>query len=152
MTDPPLFVETSIRIETPADAVFEALVNPAIMAKYFISSGSGRLDDEAPVEWRWEDVGARAPVTPVRCEAPRTLAFRWGPPERESLVELSLVPDGPAATKVHVREGEWSRDQAGHARALEQMGGWVHMLCCLRGWLDFGVNLRAGGLVEASGS
>jgi hypothetical protein len=30
-------------------------------------------------------------------------------------------------------------------RGLFNAGGWMHMLVCLKGYLEYGINLRAGG-------
>ena len=39
-------------------------------------------------------------------------------------------------------ESGWPPDDQGIQRCLEQMQGWVHMLCCLKAYLEHGINLR----------
>jgi uncharacterized protein YndB with AHSA1/START domain len=41
----------------PLEEVFDAVVDPAVLSGYFISSGSGRLEEGATVEWAFADVG-----------------------------------------------------------------------------------------------
>jgi len=41
-------------IRRPADAVFEAFVDPAITARFWFSKGSGRREEGARVRWDWE--------------------------------------------------------------------------------------------------
>ena len=69
MSENDLKVETQLNIAKPMSEVFEAIVNPAQMARYFISSGSGRLDSGQAVTWSWSDVGAELTVTPREVEA-----------------------------------------------------------------------------------
>ncbi|MEZ5019958.1 MAG: hypothetical protein R2756_07515 [Bacteroidales bacterium] len=52
-----LEIETAIQVLKTPHEVFEAIVDPAMMSNYFISRGSGRLDegkrelDEAGLKW-----------------------------------------------------------------------------------------------------
>ena len=63
-----------VRIAKPAAEVFEAIVDPARMSGYFISSGSGRLETGKTVQWTWGDVGAQAPVRPTSPSPPPSRA------------------------------------------------------------------------------
>ncbi len=40
-----LEIKTSIQVSKPADEVFEAIVNPQKMSNYFISQGSGIMEE-----------------------------------------------------------------------------------------------------------
>jgi uncharacterized protein YndB with AHSA1/START domain len=48
-----LEIKTKIQIQKPAAEVFEAIVDPAKMSNYFISKGSGRMDRENVIMWRF---------------------------------------------------------------------------------------------------
>jgi uncharacterized protein YndB with AHSA1/START domain len=41
---PILEIKAAIQIQKPVNEVFEAIVDPAKMAHYFIASGSGRME------------------------------------------------------------------------------------------------------------
>ena len=43
--------------------VFAAIVDPAKMSHYFITSGSGPMKAGTTVEWKFADVGAKVSVT-----------------------------------------------------------------------------------------
>ncbi len=150
MTKQTLRVETQLRMAKGAHEVFEAIVDPAKMSRYFISSGSGRLDTGAVLTWAWDDYGARAQVTPLQTEPDRSISFSWAASGIEAQVDFRLEPDGPGATIVRVSEAGWPADAQGIARCVEQTQGWMHMLCCMKAYLEHGIDLRRGGVVRAA--
>ena len=143
-----LEVKAEVRIGKPAADVFEAIVDPAKMSGYFISSGSGRLEAGKTVQWTWGDVGAEAPVQVLEVRKDQKVSFTWGPPEQASRVDLVLVPESPEATAVEVTEGRWPSDDAGIERLAGQTFGWAHFLLCLKAYLEHGINLRAGSITR----
>jgi hypothetical protein len=46
---------------------------------------------------------------------------------------------------VQIRESGWRQDEKGFASSYGNCGGWMHMMLCLKGYLEYGINLRAGG-------
>lgn len=140
-----LQVKTQLRVSKPPHEVFEAIVDPGLMSCYFISWGSGRLDAGKPVTWKWEDYGAQATVTPGDILGDRRVSFLWAGSGAETRVVIDLEPDDSAATIVKVSEAGWPSDAQGIARCMEQTQGWMHMLCCLKAYLEYGINLRTGG-------
>lgn len=48
-----LEIKTKLQIQKPAAEVFEAIVDPVKMSNYFISKGSGRMDREKVIMWRF---------------------------------------------------------------------------------------------------
>jgi uncharacterized protein YndB with AHSA1/START domain len=48
-----LEIQTKIQIQKPAAEVFEAIVDPVKMSNYFIAKGSGRMDHEKMIMWRF---------------------------------------------------------------------------------------------------
>ncbi|MFH1843639.1 MAG: SRPBCC family protein [bacterium] len=143
MSEQDLKVETQLQIAKSPHEVYEAIVNPELMSCYFTTSGSGRLDAGKPVVWRWDDYNAECTVTPLEIEPDRTIIFLWSGSGMEARVELHLEPTGSGGTNVKVTEAGWPLDAQGTARCLEQMQGWVHMLCCLKAYLEYGINLRS---------
>ena len=139
-----LKVETKLNVAKPMSEVYEAIVDPGQMACYFISAGSGRLDSGQDVIWSWSDVGAELRVTPREVEAGHKVVFLWKASGVETSVVLELEEITGGETIVKVSEDGWPRDDEGTARALQQMQGWVNMLCCMKAYLEFGINLRTG--------
>lgn len=114
------------------------------MSNYFISSGTDRLDSGNQIHWEWHGTEAHLPVTPQEIEKDKSVSFLWPASGIETKVVISLEPLGPAATRVKVSESGWPSDDQGIERCLEQTQGWVHMLCCLKAYLEYGINLRRG--------
>ncbi len=148
MSDHNLRVDTQLHIAKPPQEVFEAIVNPERMSRYFISWGSGRLDAGNPVTWKWADVGAQLTITPQEVETNRSVSFLWSASGTETRVVIQLDQDGADETVVKVSDSGWPRDAQGTARCLEAMHGWVHMLCCLKAYLEYGINLHSGGVAK----
>ncbi len=140
----PLVVTTSIEIAAQPDEIFEAIVDPEKMSGYFISSGSARLDQSHDVEWRWDDCGARAIISPIEIKPNTVVCFSWAASGTATRVRLDLERKESSHSTLNVSESEWKRDDEGIAMALQQTQGWMHMLCCLKAYLEFGINLRAG--------
>jgi uncharacterized protein YndB with AHSA1/START domain len=136
--DVPVRVEYTI--ERPLADVREAIVDPARMAHYFISHGSGRMTAGAKLEWTWSDVGAKAAVRVRRADDTR-ITFLWAGSGDPTQVTLELTADG-AKTKLVCSEGPFELSSDGAARALQQTQGWTDFCCSLRAYLHHGVNLR----------
>jgi len=143
-----LEASAQLRIAKSPAAVYEAIVNPKIMSHYFISSGSARLDQADLITWRFADVGGQLEVKPHAVKPAESISFLWSAGGREARVTISLrsVPRG--ATVVSVKESGWPADATGMASCLDQTRGWMHMLCCLKAYLEHGINLRKGGVVK----
>lgn len=136
-------VRVGDRIARPPAQVLEATVDPRRMAQYFISRGSARMTPGAHVTWEWTDVGASCSVRVHRVDDTR-VEFVWaaagGTP---SLVRLALAPDGDG-TQLTATEQPFALTDDGVARALQQTQGWTHFCCCLKAYLEHGIDLRRG--------
>lgn len=150
MLDQILEVKTRLGVSKSPHEVFEAIVDPAKMSCYFISGGTGRLDAGEAVTWEWADVGGQLTVTPQKVERDRSVSFLWSASGVEARVVIELEPVSAAVTLVTVTESGWPPDVKGIARCVEQTQGWMHMLCCMKAYLEHGINLRKGGVVKRS--
>jgi len=139
-----LQVKTKMTIAKPPREVFEAIVDPEKMSHYFISSGSSRMESGKTVRWVFDDAGMALEATVKHVEPDKFVSFLWSASGVEALVEMEMERAG-AATLLRVSESEWPPDERGIARCVEQTQGWVHFLCCMKAYLEFGVNLRMGG-------
>jgi uncharacterized protein YndB with AHSA1/START domain len=144
-----LTATSEIRIAKPQHEVFEAIVDPARMSHYFISSASARPQPGKTVTWRWEDVGAEAEVQVHEVESPRLFSFSWGGPDAPTRVDIVLEPEGEAATAVRVSDGPYESDAEGIEQFRGQVQGWTHFLLCLKAYMEFGIDLRAGSVTQS---
>jgi uncharacterized protein YndB with AHSA1/START domain len=78
----------------------------------------------------------------------RTLAaFEWPAASGgyNTRVEMTFRPLDDRNTMVQISESGWREDPAGIKESYGNAGGWMHMMCCLKAYLEYGINLRAGG-------
>jgi uncharacterized protein YndB with AHSA1/START domain len=142
-----LQVKTQLKIAKPVPQVFEAIVDPEKMSHYFISSGKGRMESGKTVRWNF-DSGGGLDVRVDRIEPDRLVSFFWSASGVETLVAIELEQDADNGTLVKISESEWPRDDRGIARCIEQTQGWMHFLCCLKAYIEFGINLRKSAAVR----
>lgn len=135
-------------ISRGCEEVFEAISDPAQMRHYFISSGSGRLEAGKEVIWRWEDVGAELSIKVIQADkARKIIEFQWDASGIETNVQIILEQSGKK-TVVKINETGWESNGEGIQRYGQQIQGWVDMVTCMKAYLEFGINLRAGKVVK----
>ena len=128
----------------PIGEVFNAVVDPAVLSHFFISGASGPLEPGKTVEWQFGDVGAKLDVTVHEVNSPHRIVFEWAASGAPGTVEMTFTEHGPDRTQVDVTESGFALTAAGVRRALQQTAGWTDFLCCLKAYLQHGVNLREG--------
>lgn len=155
------------RIARPVDEVFEAVVAPEQLSRYFTTGGaSGRIEAGATVWWEFADFPGSFPVEVVEVVPPRRIVLRWeaadgavsggaasgdgpeaGPdagPGRDTTITLTFEPLEDDRTLVRITEEAWSLTEPGRDAAFGNCEGWTNALCCLKAWLEHGIVLREG--------
>jgi uncharacterized protein YndB with AHSA1/START domain len=127
---------------SPAD-VYDAIVDPAKMSQYFISKSSGRMELEKRLEWEWSDVGAKLTVDVAQLEPNTKIGLGWSASGLPTKVTLMMSPDGNG-TKLVATEAPFALTEDGVARAMQQTQGWTSFCCCLKAYLEHGIDLRHG--------
>ena len=147
MNEPADFeVHVHDRILRPVDEVFRALVDPALLARFFISRASAPLQGGTEVEWEFGDVGARVRVSVREVVPNERIVFDWGASRVRTRVTIRVRSDQPRTTVVSINESRFPATREGMLRALGQNAGWTYFLCCLKAWVQHGINLRLGVL------
>jgi uncharacterized protein YndB with AHSA1/START domain len=139
-------VEVNVRdrVLKPESEVFAGIVDPAKMSGYFISRATGPMKAGETIEWAFDDVGAKLSVDVIEIDANRGIVFDWSASGVKARVTMKLEPRGNDATLVTITEAGWPMDAAGVKRALGQTAGWTDFLCCMKAYLQHGINLRLG--------
>ncbi|MGH2645152.1 MAG: SRPBCC domain-containing protein [Chitinophagaceae bacterium] len=144
MLNQQLIIHTKLRIEKPAQEVYETIVDPQKMAHYFISQGSGRMESGKDVIWKFPEFDMDVPICVENTVADKYISFYWDERDNKHLVEITLEADGSAATIVSVSEGEEEVDGEGIEWLQRNTEGWANFLACLKAYLEYGINLRKG--------
>ena len=144
MDDTVLEIKTALQILRPAHDVFEAIVDPVKMSNYFISKGSGRMEEGREVTWKFPEFDFEFPVRVGKIETERYISYCWDNDNTELLVEMTLTPRGSEATLVTITEKGMSNDPEGIKWLKGNTEGWANFLACLKAWLEYGINLRKG--------
>jgi len=130
-----------IQIQKPIEEVFQGIVNPEKMTKYFISESSGRLESGNQVIWKFPEFEEEFLIKEIKIENNSSISFIWDP---ETVVKITLekLPDDSTIVRVNENGKEFNEDNL--QWALENSGGWANFLACMKAYLEYGIQLRKG--------
>jgi uncharacterized protein YndB with AHSA1/START domain len=127
--------------------VFEAIVDPDKLDKFFVTTSSGRIEEGKLLTWTWEDYEAELPIQVEKVETNKMISFSWNGSGTDCLVVINLESIDKN-TVVKITESSWPADFNGAKQCMGQVEGWTHFLCCLKAYLEYGINLREGGVIK----
>ena len=139
-----LEIKVAIQILKPASEVYEAIVDPKKMSKYFISESSGRMEEGRQIMWRFPEFDAEFTIRVGKMEKNKYISYHWDVDGKDLLVEMTLTPRDGDATVVSVTEKSMDNDEAGIKWLMGNTEGWANFLACLKAYLEYGINLRKG--------
>jgi uncharacterized protein YndB with AHSA1/START domain len=139
-----LEIKAALQIQKPAHEVFEAIVDPARMTNYFISESTGPMEEGKEVTWKFPEFEIKVPVKVSKVEKDKYVAYYWGAPDNQLLVEITLTPHENNSTVVTVTEKSRKNDEAGINWMKGNTEGWANFLACMKAYLEYGINLRKG--------
>lgn len=139
--------EVQLKILKPVAEVFEAVVNPRKLSGYFVKSASGPIAEGETVMWTFAELPGESPVRVETLVKNERIVLHWDASEGgyQTRVEMHFKPLEGGATMVQIRESGWKDTAKGIESSYGNAGGWMHMMCCLKAYLEHGINLRAGG-------
>jgi uncharacterized protein YndB with AHSA1/START domain len=114
------------------------------MSRYFISKGSGRMEEGKEIRWRFPEFDEEFPIRVGRVEKDKYVSYHWDVDGKQLLVEMTLSPHDGGATVVTVTEKAMENDEAGVKWLSGNTEGWANFLACLKAYLEYGINLRKG--------
>ena len=149
-----LSFKVSARIAKPVAEVFEAVVDPKELSRYFTTGGAkGRIETGATVTWDFHDFPGAFPVDVVEVVPNRRIVLRWEAADGTSAmasagyqttVTMTFEPLEDDRTLVTIAETGWRETEGGLKASYGNCQGWMQMLCALKGWLEYRINLREG--------
>lgn len=136
-----LTAKATLQIQKPVAEVFEAIVDPGIITKYFIGKSSGRLEFGKEIVWEFSDFPGEFPVKVQEVTANESLSFVW---DEGTVVKMVLEEQADNSTVVRVTEGEKQLNEKNLIWLTDNTSGWANFLDCLKAYLEYGIQLRKG--------
>lgn len=136
-----LTATAAIQIQKPASEVFDAIVNPDKITKYFISGSTGRMETGKELLWEFGDFPGKFPVKVTEVWENKSVSFVW---DEETVVRMVLEEQPDNSTVVKVSEGEKELNEKNLKWLTDNTFGWGNFLDCLKAYLEYGIHLRQG--------
>jgi len=137
---------TKMQIKTTAHEAFEAFIDPKKIGNFWFSSSSERWQEGKTIRLRYEEYNAEGEIQVIELIQDQKIVFKWG---KEHTVSITFNPQEQNSTLVEVvEEGFVVSEEDLIAQLIDNKEGWVFMLTCLKGYLEFGINELRGGLVH----
>lgn len=136
-----LTAKAALQIQKPINEVFEAIVNPEKMTKYFISESNGRMESGKELTWEFGDFPGKFPVKVIEVQPDKSVSFVW---DEETVVNIILKEQPDKSTVVKVTEGEKELNDDNLEWCVGNTFGWGNFLDCMKAYLEYGINLRKG--------
>jgi uncharacterized protein YndB with AHSA1/START domain len=140
--------QVQLKIQKPVEQCFDAVVNPKKLSGYFTRSASGPLAEGATVMWSFPEFEGEFPVKVRQIVANERIVLEWGAEEQgaqDTRIEMVFKPLEAGSTMVQISESGFSDTPKGIESSYKNSGGWMHMMACMKAYLEYGINLRAGG-------
>lgn len=140
---------TKMNIKTSAHEAFEAFVDPVKIGNFWFSSSSERWEEGKTIRWRYEEYNAEDDLRVIELIPDQKIVFEWGAKGKEHTVTITFSEVEPQLTQVQiVEEGFKESDEDVLSQLIDNKEGWVFMLTCLKGYLEFGIDKLRIGLVH----
>ena len=139
-----LEIKANLQVQKPAHIVFEAIVDPAKMANYFISKSSGKMEEGKQIIWQFPEFTIDFPIRVGKIEMNKYISYVWQIDGKELFVEITLTPRGSDTTLITITEKSMVNDEAGINWLKGNTEGWANFLACLKAYVEYGINLRKG--------
>ncbi len=138
------------RIERPINEVFDAVYNPKKLSGYFTKAASGPLEEGSTVTWNFAEVPGDVLVSVKKVVPDQLIILEWeaGEGSYNTRVEIGFESLDSKSTLVKISESGWKATQRGLDNSYANCEGWTQMSCCLKAFLEHGINLRRGFYLE----
>jgi uncharacterized protein YndB with AHSA1/START domain len=150
------------KIQKPVREVFDAVYDPEKLSGYFTTDSDGPLDEGMTASWTFGDVAGQTIAVPVKVSKTvpnKLIRFAWEasegvydakagtvphPAGYDNTVEITFEALSENETLVKITEIGWRFTEGGLQGSYQNCQGWMHMSCCLKAYLQHGIDLRKG--------
>jgi uncharacterized protein YndB with AHSA1/START domain len=131
-----------LKIRKFAPEVFDAIVNLEKLNGYFVQTSSGPMTEGATVKWRFAEVPGEHDVQVRRVVKDQRIKFEWHAASGDYMisVDMTFEPLDAETTMVQISETGWRGTPEDAKSSHGNAGGWMHMMCCLKAYLEYGKN------------
>lgn len=136
--------QVQTKILKPVEEVFDAVVNPEKLSGYFTKSATPMKEGETAL-WRFYEVPEEYPVQIRRIVPNELIVLEWNSHGSITHVEMRFEPLDHHSTMLKISESGWPQTETGLKGSYDNCQGWTHMSLCLKGFVEYGINLREGG-------
>lgn len=136
------------RIAKPVKEVFDAVTDTKKLSSYFTTGGpTESLEEGTTVLWKFQEFPDQSQtVKVIKLIENEEIVLEWKSKgvDYATRVEMKFEDlDGKSAL-VRISEDGWKNDSTSLKGSYSNCNGWSQMLTCLKGYLEYGVNLREG--------
>jgi uncharacterized protein YndB with AHSA1/START domain len=136
-----LTARAALQIQKPVEEVFEAIVAPEHITRFFIAKTTGRMETGSELSWEFGDFPGKFPVHVIEVVNQKSISFVWDP---ETKVHIKLEPQQDNSTVLHITEGDKPLSPENLDWLADNSFGWGNFLDCLKAYLEYGIQLRTG--------
>lgn len=142
-------VTTKLKINQPANKVFEAIISPTEIGNYWFSSSSERWGEGKRITLKYDEYQAEGVITVLELEADKKILFVWGEEHGEVTMVTITLEESQKETIISVVESGFNaHDPEIVAKMMGQKEGWVYTLTCLKGYLENGISTLRASLIH----
>jgi uncharacterized protein YndB with AHSA1/START domain len=137
--------QVQTKIQKPVSEVFDAVYDPKKLSGYFTTGGSsGPLKEGTTVMWEFSEHPGAFPVQVKKVVQDKLIVMEWEAADGKynTQVEMNFEPLDGKSTMVKISESGWHENEEGLESSYQNCQGWTHMSCCLKAYLEYGINLR----------
>lgn len=135
---------TKMKIMKPVNELFEAFVDPVKLGEFWFSSSSERWEQGKTITLRYDEYNAQGDIKITEIKTNKKIVFYWGANGEGNRVTITLNQLGNSESIIEINEEGFNENHDNIiSQLLDNKEGWVYMLTCLKGYLEYGVNLRA---------
>jgi len=140
---------TKFELLKPASEVFEAFVDPAKIGNFWFSSSSERWEQGKTVTLKYDEYDAKVDIEVMEIEINKKIVFQWGAEGEKHIVTILLKELDNLTMHIEITE-EGFKENADDLlnQLIDNKEGWVYILTCLKGYLEFGVTKLRAGIVK----
>ena len=130
--------QVQLKIQKPVAEVFDGVANPKKLSGYFVQYASGPLAEGTTVKWKFPEFPGEHDVVVREVIKDERIVFEWAVGEGgyDIRVEMVFKPLDAASTMVQISESGWREDPKGLESSYGNCGGWMHMVTCLKAYLE----------------